>query len=131
MSDETFDHRYASIDKVHALETRVAVIENDIRNKLTNIEKQNDLILSERRQPAVAAGAADQLMLLGHRFMDKLDKMPTQARGGPPWLIMAGIVAQMPGALMNLLNNASYELTGFSSGKVGLEKIIMLILMFP
>ena len=45
-------------------------------------------------------------------------------------LIMAGIVAQMPGALMNLLNNASYELTGFSSGKVGLEKIIMLILMF-
>ena len=45
-------------------------------------------------------------------------------------LIMAGIVAMMPGALMNLLNNASYELTGFSSGKIGLEKIIMLILMF-
>lgn len=45
-------------------------------------------------------------------------------------LIMAGIVAMMPGALMNLLNNASYELTGFSSGKVGLEKIIMLIMMF-
>ena len=45
-------------------------------------------------------------------------------------LIMAGIVAMMPGALMNLLNNASYELTGFNSGKIGLEKIIMLILMF-
>ncbi len=45
-------------------------------------------------------------------------------------LIMAGIVAMMPGALMNLLNNASYELTGFSSGKIGLEKIIMLIMMF-
>ncbi len=45
-------------------------------------------------------------------------------------LIMAGIVAMMPGALMNLLSNASYELTGFRSGKIGLEKIIMLILMF-
>lgn len=45
-------------------------------------------------------------------------------------LIMAGIVAMMPGALMNLLNNSSYELTGFSSSKVGLEKIIMLIMMF-
>ena len=45
-------------------------------------------------------------------------------------LIMAGIVAMMPGALMNLLNNASAELTGFSSGKIGLEKIIMLIMMF-
>ena len=45
-------------------------------------------------------------------------------------LIMAGIVAMMPGALMNLLSNASYELTGFNSGKIGLEKIIMLILMF-
>ncbi|MFK7768609.1 MAG: preprotein translocase subunit SecY [Mariniblastus sp.] len=45
-------------------------------------------------------------------------------------LIMAGIVAMMPGALMGLLNNASFELTGFSSGNVGLEKILMLILMF-
>ncbi|MDG1874755.1 MAG: preprotein translocase subunit SecY [Mariniblastus sp.] len=45
-------------------------------------------------------------------------------------LIMAGIVAMMPGALMNLLANASVELTGFSSGKIGLEKIIMLVMMF-
>jgi len=45
-------------------------------------------------------------------------------------LIMAGIVAMMPGALMGLLGNASPELTGFSSGKIGLEKIILLILMF-
>ena len=45
-------------------------------------------------------------------------------------LIMAGIVAMMPGALMGLLGNASFELTGFGSGNVGLEKILMLILMF-
>ena len=44
-------------------------------------------------------------------------------------LIMAGIVAMMPGALMNLLSNATFELNGFNSG-IGLEKIIMLILMF-
>ena len=44
-------------------------------------------------------------------------------------LIMAGIVAMMPSALVNLLGNASLELTGFNSG-IGLEKIILLILMF-
>ncbi len=45
-------------------------------------------------------------------------------------LIMAGIVALMPGALVNLLNNAQFELQGFSAGGVGLEKMIMLVLMF-
>ncbi|MEM7782264.1 MAG: preprotein translocase subunit SecY [Planctomycetota bacterium] len=44
-------------------------------------------------------------------------------------LIMAGIVAAMPRALLDLINNASLELTGFGGG-IGLEKIIMLILMF-
>jgi preprotein translocase subunit SecY len=44
-------------------------------------------------------------------------------------LIMAGIVAMMPGALMNLLSNATFELNGFASG-IGLEKILMLIIMF-
>lgn len=45
-------------------------------------------------------------------------------------LIMAGIVAQMPGALMSLGNNASFSLTGFNSGNIGLEKMILLVLMF-
>jgi preprotein translocase subunit SecY len=45
-------------------------------------------------------------------------------------LIMAGIVALMPGALVNLLNNAQFELRGLSSSTVGLEKMIMLALMF-
>ena len=35
----------------------------------------------------------------------------------------------MPSALMSLLSNATFELSGFHSG-IGLEKIIMLILMF-
>jgi preprotein translocase subunit SecY len=45
-------------------------------------------------------------------------------------LIMAGIVALMPGALVGLLNNAAFELKGFGGGDVGLEKMIMLALMF-
>jgi preprotein translocase subunit SecY len=44
-------------------------------------------------------------------------------------LIMAGIVAMMPSALLSLLSNASFELNGFNSG-IGLEKIIMLVMMF-
>jgi preprotein translocase subunit SecY len=45
-------------------------------------------------------------------------------------LIMAGIVALMPGALLGLLRNANFQLQGFGSGEVGLEKMIMLVLMF-
>ena len=45
-------------------------------------------------------------------------------------LIMAGIVALMPGALMGLLRNANFQLQGFGSGEVGLGKMIMLALMF-
>ncbi len=44
-------------------------------------------------------------------------------------LIMAGIVAMMPSALMSLLENATFELNGLGSG-IGLEKIIMLVMMF-
>ena len=45
-------------------------------------------------------------------------------------LIMAGIVAMMPGALTQLLANARFELTSLSSGEVGLEKMLVLILVF-
>ncbi len=45
-------------------------------------------------------------------------------------LIMAGIVAQMPGALFGLLNNARFELTSLTSGEVGLEKMIVLAMLF-
>ena len=45
-------------------------------------------------------------------------------------LIMAGIVAQMPPALNGFLGNATLSLQGTSSGSVGLEKILMLIIMF-
>ena len=46
-------------------------------------------------------------------------------------LIMAGIVAQMPGALNGLLANASFELKGLSgSGAVGLEKLLLLLVLF-
>jgi preprotein translocase subunit SecY len=45
-------------------------------------------------------------------------------------LIMAGIVAQMPTALINLKNNASFTLQGLDPSVVGLEKIILLVLMF-
>jgi len=45
-------------------------------------------------------------------------------------LIMAGIVAMMPGALMSLLTDAKFELTSLTSGTVGIEKMIALILVF-
>lgn len=45
-------------------------------------------------------------------------------------LIMAGIVAQMPTALINLKNNASFTLQGLDPSVVGLEKIVMLVAMF-
>ncbi len=45
-------------------------------------------------------------------------------------LIMAGIVAMMPGAGFNLLSNAEFELVGFGGSGVGLEKMLLLALMF-
>ena len=45
-------------------------------------------------------------------------------------LIMAGIVAMMPGALFSLMSNAEFELTGFGSGGVGLEKMLLLAMVF-
>jgi len=45
-------------------------------------------------------------------------------------LIMAGIVAQMPGALISLIQNASFELTGLFNNTVGIETFIALGLLF-
>ncbi len=46
-------------------------------------------------------------------------------------LIMAGIVAQMPGALFGLLGNVSMKLEGLNyGGTIGLEKILLLIMIF-
>ena len=45
-------------------------------------------------------------------------------------LIMAGIVAIMPGALMGLLSDAKFQLTSLTSGEVGLEKMIVMALLF-
>ena len=43
-------------------------------------------------------------------------------------LIMAGILAQMPGAMINFLNNMDKTLTGFS--KPGVETLVVLIVLF-
>jgi len=46
-------------------------------------------------------------------------------------LIMAGILAQMPGALYDLLNNqAEFELVGIGPGRIGVESLIILTAMF-
>jgi preprotein translocase subunit SecY len=44
-------------------------------------------------------------------------------------IIMAGILASLPGAVFNLLNNSSLEL-GSTTGQIGVEVIILLLLMF-
>ncbi len=45
-------------------------------------------------------------------------------------LIMAGILAQMPMALYELIRNMRVELTGLVRGEVGVETLIVLILLF-
>ncbi len=45
-------------------------------------------------------------------------------------LIMAGIVAAMPGALFQLFDNFRPELTGFDSSSVGLEKLLVIMVLF-
>ena len=45
-------------------------------------------------------------------------------------LIMAGIVAQMPEALVNLFNNSEFELVGFTPGRMGVETLIVLSVLF-
>ena len=45
-------------------------------------------------------------------------------------LIMAGILAQMPKALYELIRNMKTELTGLSRGQVGIETLILLVLLF-
>ena len=45
-------------------------------------------------------------------------------------LIMAGIVAQMPGALTQLISGANFELTGIANGRTGIETFIALIVLF-
>jgi preprotein translocase subunit SecY len=44
-------------------------------------------------------------------------------------IIMAGILANMPGAVYSLGNESSFEL-GSSTGKIGVEVIILLIVLF-
>jgi preprotein translocase subunit SecY len=45
-------------------------------------------------------------------------------------LIMAGILAQMPMALYELIRNMKVELTGLSRGQVGVETLVVLVLLF-
>lgn len=45
-------------------------------------------------------------------------------------LIMAGILAQMPMALFELIKNMKVELTGLSRGQVGVETLVVLVLLF-
>ncbi|QEF97314.1 Protein translocase subunit SecY [Stieleria maiorica] len=45
-------------------------------------------------------------------------------------LIMAGILAQMPKALYELIRNMETQLTGLSRGQVGIETLILLFVLF-
>ncbi len=45
-------------------------------------------------------------------------------------LIMAGILARMPGALINLLMNADMELVGIGPGRIGVESLLILAALF-
>jgi preprotein translocase subunit SecY len=45
-------------------------------------------------------------------------------------LIMAGILAQMPRAMMDLASNMKPELVGLTSGEMGIDKLIILAVLF-
>jgi len=45
-------------------------------------------------------------------------------------LIMAGILARMPVALLQLINNAEFELVGLMNGRVGVETLVVLATLF-
>jgi preprotein translocase subunit SecY len=45
-------------------------------------------------------------------------------------LIMAGILAQMPRALYELVRNMKTELTGLSRGQIGVETLVLLVALF-
>ncbi len=46
-------------------------------------------------------------------------------------LIMAGILARMPGALVDLLvNQAEFELVGIGPGRIGVESLLILVALF-
>ncbi len=45
-------------------------------------------------------------------------------------LIMAGILAQMPKALYELVRNMKTELTGLSRGQIGIETLVLLVVLF-
>jgi len=45
-------------------------------------------------------------------------------------LIMAGILAQMPGAGVSLISNAKLELVGVKTGEIGIETLIVLAVLF-
>lgn len=45
-------------------------------------------------------------------------------------LIMAGILARMPGALFDLIKNAELELVGLSGSRTGIETLIVLAFLF-
>ncbi|MFO0817225.1 MAG: preprotein translocase subunit SecY [Pirellulales bacterium] len=45
-------------------------------------------------------------------------------------LIMAGILARMPEALVDLFRNAEFELKGFGQGVIGVESMIILVFLF-
>jgi preprotein translocase subunit SecY len=45
-------------------------------------------------------------------------------------LIMAGILAQMPGAAGDLIKNAELQLVGLTPGRIGVETLIILMVLF-
>ena len=45
-------------------------------------------------------------------------------------LIMAGILARMPGALGDLVKNAELQLVGVMAGRIGVEHLIILTVLF-
>lgn len=62
MNDGTYDYRYASVDRLHGVETRVSVLESEIKGTLARIEARIN-------QPQDGG-----LGLAMHRMLDEVPK---------------------------------------------------------
>ncbi len=97
----------------------------------------NNMIASEFENEAGRMGlgwwtTAVLIMTCGSIFLMWLGEQIDEfgIGNGISLLIMAGIVAQMPGALKSLIDNATFGLSGLFNDEVGIETFIALALLF-
>lgn len=98
MSEESFDHRYASVERVHGIEKDLAVLKSEINNKLDAIK---ELIKEQRATPT----GVDQFSLALQHFASKLPS-PQGASSAPvPYRVVSAAIMCVCGVVIYGLMN--------------------------